>query len=210
MTLPAAHPTKKIGEDRVVDVFFDFASPFSYLAMCRLPGIAEQYQYRLIYHAFNVADAKKAAGNYGPSNRDVPAKLAALSSDLKRWAKKLQVPLQFPPRYQCDAWNIGCLLASDRGDERVYTREVYARIWGRGVDPEDANQLSEVSSAMGWPASDLEDYVVMPEARKRYLAECEKCHAEGVFGAPIMRIGEELWWGNDRLSFVEQWMSDNG
>ena len=203
----AVLPAKQMGTDRVADVFFDFASPFSYLAMCRLPGIAEQHQYRLVYHTVDVTEAKVKAGNYGPSNREVPAKLAALTSDLKRWAQRLDVPIKFPPRYQCEVWNIGCLLARDSGIEREYTREVYSRIWGQGIDPEDSNQLLEVSKTLGWPASQLKDFVESAEARERYLVECQQAYVEGVFGAPIVRIGQEVWWGNDRLSFVERWMS---
>ncbi len=199
----------QLDADRSVEFFFDFASPFSYLAACRLPGIAKKHDYNLIYRPIDVILAKKTAGNYGPSNREVPAKLTALKKDLERWANRIGVPLQFPPKYQCEVWNIGCLLARDRGKAVEYVHEAYLRIWGEGRDPTDTEQLSQVSQAMGWGENELGSFVKSPGAHERYQAEARKSFEKGVFGAPIVRIGSELWWGNDRLNFVEEWMSQH-
>src|SRR3546814_3604932 len=79
-----------------IDFYFDFISPFSYLAQLRLPEIARRHGRALAYHPIDIPEAKIAAGNYGPSNREVPAKIKVLTADLQRLGRRYDVPLTFP------------------------------------------------------------------------------------------------------------------
>ena len=68
-------------------------SPFSYLAHVKLPDLARKYDLSVAYHPMDIPQAKMAAGNYGPSNREVPAKIKVMLADLKRWAKHYDAAL---------------------------------------------------------------------------------------------------------------------
>ena len=69
---------------KVLDFYIDFTSPFTYLCNIKLPDLVAKYCYGLNYHPIDIPTAKLAAGNYGPSNRQVPAKIRALLQDLNR------------------------------------------------------------------------------------------------------------------------------
>jgi len=194
-------------DGRVIEFYFDFASPFSYLAQARLPEMAERYGYSVQYRPIDVVEAKREAGNYGPSNREVPHKLAVLSADLRRWAKRYGVPLEFPPQYGCARWNIGCLMAIDRNQAREYLRAAYHRIWGCGADPGNDAQLGSLALELGWEPEEFLQFIDSPVALDRYRQLNKAAFRSGVFGVPLMRIDDESWWGNDRLFLMEEYIA---
>ncbi|MFM0415770.1 MULTISPECIES: 2-hydroxychromene-2-carboxylate isomerase [Paraburkholderia] len=189
-----------------LDLYFDFISPFSYLAHIKLPELARQYGYTISYHPIDIPTAKIAAGNYGPSNREVQSKMKVLLADMHRWAARYDVPLTFPKGFKGERWNIGVLYADKKRDTEAYVTETYHRIWGLGINPSDEGQLGEVAEKMGWNVAEFLAFVSSPEGQTAFRKSCVEAHARGVFGAPIMMVGEEVWWGNDRLMFLEDFM----
>ncbi len=194
---------------KTIDFYFDFLSPFSYLANTQLPKLTKRYGYAVAYHPIDIPQAKIAAGNYGPSNREIPAKIKVLLADLERWAKKYNVPFAFPKILQVEPWNVGTLYATERGDVDQYVERAYAVIWGQGVDPTDTAELRKVADSLGWDTDEFMTYVESASARSAYRKGCVEAHRRGVFGAPIMMIGDQAWWGNDRLMFLEDYLQEH-
>lgn len=192
---------------KTVGFFLDLKSPFSYLAHTRLPQIAKDHGYAIEYCPLDITAAKLAAGNYGPSNLEVPAKLRVLTADLHRWAARYRVDLVFPKSLQCESWNIGVIYAIEKDAAAAYVTEAYRRIWGRGIDPSDQAQLGEVAQEMGWDSQDFLTYVHSSRGRSAFLKRCVAAHSLGIFGVPMFKIADEYWWGNDRLMFVEEHMA---
>lgn len=193
--------------DKVIDFYFDMVSPFSYLAHLKLPEMADRHGYTIAYHPIDIPQAKIAAGNYGPSNREVPAKIKVMAADLNRWAKSYGAPLVFPAGFDCSRWNIGTLFASERGAARKFVAEGYARIWGKGIDPADEAELRAAATAAGLDADQLAEYTASSLGRTAFRKACVDAHQRGVFGAPLMFVGTEVFWGNDRLHFLEEYIS---
>lgn len=194
---------------KTIDFYFDFLSPFSYLASTQLSDLASRYGYTIAYHPIDIPQAKIAAGNYGPSNREIPAKIKVLLADLGRWAKKYGVPLVFPKNLQVEPWNVGTLYAAERDDVEQYVERSYHAIWGQGIDPTDTAELRKVADAMGWDTDEFMAYVESTAARSAYRKGCVEAHHLGVFGAPIMMIDDQAWWGNDRLMFIEDYIKEH-
>src|SRR3546814_11538099 len=71
----------------------------------------------------SIPEAKIAAGNYGPSNREVPAKIKVLTADLQRWARRYDVPLTFPSSFECGGWNTAAIFAARHGAAEGFVRE---------------------------------------------------------------------------------------
>ncbi len=109
-----------------IDFYFDMMSPFSYLAHTQLPELARKYGLSVNYLPMDIPQAKIAAGNYGPSNRDVPAKIKIMLADLKRWAAHYDVPFAFPKSLEVEPWNVGVLYANDKGQAEAYVDAAYA------------------------------------------------------------------------------------
>ncbi|KTE22749.1 MULTISPECIES: 2-hydroxychromene-2-carboxylate isomerase [Sphingopyxis] len=193
----------------VIDFYFDFISPFSYLAHVRLPAMARAHGRTLAYHPIDIPEAKIAAGNYGPSNREVPAKIKVLMADLGRWADRYEVPLAFPASFECSEWNIAAIYAAQCGAAEAFVADGYRRIWGIGIDPRDDQELRAASSTAGLDPDEVTAFVTSGEGALRYREARSKAYARGVFGAPMMFVDDQIFWGNDRLDFLEGYLRLN-
>lgn len=193
---------------KTIDFYLDFISPFAYLASFRLPGIARQFGARIAYHAIDLTAAKRAAGNTGPANREIPPKIRYLMADLRRWAKRYGVPLVPPSGFDSATANRGLLWARGKGREEAYVRAVYDAIWGRGANPADLRVLRSAVEAAGLPGDEFEKAVDSGELKAAYEEVNRQAQARGVFGVPIYIVDDEMFWGNDRLDFLEEYLRE--
>lgn len=134
---------------KTIDFYFDFISPFSYLAQVKLPDLARRTSCKIEYWPIDIPEAKIAAGNYGPSNREVAPKIKVLMADLERWAAKYGVPLAFPASFACADWNCAALYARSQGRAEAFVSAAFRRIWGLGIDPRDQNELRGCAEDVG-------------------------------------------------------------
>ncbi len=188
-----------------IDFFFDFLSPFGYLANAKLPGIAKKYGAAIHYHPIDILLAKLAAGNYGPSTREIPAKARYIRQDRLRWAARYQVPMVAALNgTRTPRMNMGVFYAARAGMTEVYVNAAYHQVWGVGADPEDDAVLAALAREFGWDAQAFLAYVNSPQAGEEYAQSRREAHGRGVFGAPIMIVDDQMFWGNDRLDFLEK------
>ena len=192
---------------KVIDFFFDFMSPFANLAHSQLPELARKHGYELRYRPIDLPAAKLAAGNTGPPNVSMPIKLRYLRKDLDRWAERYKIPISFPPSLKSELANKGVFFAEAKGQCEDYVRHVWSHSWGEGQDMSSEELLAEIASELRWEPDAFLAYVHSEEAEDAYRLSNEEAHSRGVFGAPIMMIGEEMWWGNDRLFFLDEYLS---
>ncbi len=190
-----------------LEFFFDFMSPFAYLAHRRVTELARQYGRELRYVPMNLPAAKIAAGNTGPSNREIPVKLRYLMQDINRWAALDDMPVAFPVSLDSDRMNRGTFFALDRGDAEAYLAACFERGWGEGADISSDETLATVAASLGWSPDEFLAALETAEIEQRYAAANEEAHRRGVFGVPSFFVGEEMWWGNDRLHFIEQYLA---
>jgi 2-hydroxychromene-2-carboxylate isomerase len=189
-----------------IDFDFDFISPFSYLAFQRLPGLAARYGRGVACHVINLAEAKLLGGNTGPTSRDQPLKRRYNQKDKERWARRYGVPIENPKSYDPNRINKGTFFADDRNATHAYVACAWRKVWGEGGDMADERLLADVAGHCGWNVAAFLDFTLSREADDRYRAATLAAHQTGVFGVPMMVIGEEMWWGNDRLDFLEEFL----
>lgn len=189
---------------RTLQFFFDLLSPYAYLAHARLPALAERHGLTLDYQPVDLARLKVLAGNTGPGNRDIAIKHRYLRQDLRRWAEFYGVPFCPPAGYGSARINAGALYARDRDMCRPYVEWAWGGIWGEGRAMDDNALLREAAARFGWPEREFTGFVASPEAAQRLAAGTRAAHDAGAFGVPTMRLDNELWWGNDRLEFLER------
>jgi 2-hydroxychromene-2-carboxylate isomerase len=190
-----------------IDFYFDFISPFSYLAHQRLPDLAARHGYALSYHAASLTGLKTLAGNTAPRVTMIPLKLRYLRADQQRWAVRYGVPIKPPEGSHDSSWlNRGFFFADDRGQQRDYVINVWNKLRRDGRDMVDVKLWREIAGELGWAANEFVAYIRSEASQQRYDAETQKAHERGVFGVPTMLVGEEMWWGNDRLDFLEEYL----
>jgi len=184
--------------------YFDFASPFSYFALQRIPDIARKHGRALHYIPVDLAELKQRTGNTAPPARTMPIKIKYMKEDQRRWAKRYGVPIATPAHYNSTLLNKGAFFAIDRGKPEEYLRFAYRRVWGEGASMIDEAMLNETVQHCGWREDDFFAFIASPEAEQRYRQATREAHEAGVFGVPAMLTDGEMWWGNDRFDFLEE------
>ncbi len=182
----------------MIHFYFDFLSPYAYLAHCRLQR-TDLHGRKLAYHPVDLAWIKLRAGNTGPSTREMPLKLAYARTDLQRWAKQYGVQLIPLRSYTSDRINRGTFFAVDRKMEADYVRSAWQTVYGLGRDMSSDETLTDIALSLAWDSRAFLAFVESNEARARLEKSNVDAHEEGVFGVPTMICGKNMWWGNDRI-----------
>ena len=191
---------------RSIELYVDLLSPFSYLALQRLPALAARFGYDVDYQVIDLKEAKRLAGNSGPSTRDIPIKLRYAKIDQKRWAARYGVPITTPAHYDLSRINRGFSFAKARGQPRDYLLLAFHKVWGEGSSMIDESMLRDVAAQLGWDAEEFLRFTLPGEADGPYQAATLAAHKRGIFGVPTIVIDDQMWWGNDRLDFVDEYL----
>lgn len=193
---------------KTVDFYFDFLSPYAYLAAHRLTDLAEAHRDRATFvpHVIDLVAARFKAGNNGPFNRDQPAKMKCLGQDLKRWAARYGLEMGFPQGFDTARLNRGYLHAQQKGKGAYYMKAAFAAVWAKSGNPTDEALQRRVAEEAGLPASELLAAMDAPETLAVYARENEAAQARGIFGVPIFTVDDQIYWGNDRIEFLEDYL----
>ncbi len=191
---------------QTVDFYFDFMSPYAYLASTQVPALVEKHRSRAAFqlHAIDLWAARLAAGNDGPSNRTVPRKAACLMADVARWARRYRVPLGAPRAFDAQRLNRAFWVARGRNRALPFMTSAFRLVWGESGDPTSPLLQKAAALAAGLDADEVFVQADSPEIKALYEAENLRAQSRGVFGAPFFIVGSEIFWGNDRIDFVEE------
>ena len=194
--------------ERTIDFYFDFISPFSYFAFHRVPALASRHGYRVAWHVIDLAETKRLAGNTGPTSREQPLKRRYNQHDKDRWAARYGIPIVNPTTYGPDRLNKGKYFADDRGATEAYLACAWRKVWGEGGDMAGDAILRDAARQCGWNEETFLAFTQSPEADERYRQGTRAAHERGVFGVPTMMVGDAMWWGNDRLDFLAEFLEE--
>lgn len=180
----------------VVEVFFNYRSPYCYLASRRMWALEDQHGARLRVRPLGGWDGRS------PPER-VKQKLLVVRQDCARWARRFGLPfVPPPPATDPTRAAAGALLALERGLIRPYTIAVMHAAWGEGQDIGQPELLCNAGELAGLPRAELAAALDAPERLATLAGNAAEAAQRGIFGVPTFAIGEELFWGQDRLDFV--------
>lgn len=189
-----------------VEFFFDFGSPASYLAWTQMPRIARETGAELVLRPMLLGGVFKATGNASPVS--VPAKGRWMMGDLARWAQRWGVPFAFNPAFPINTLTLmrGAVGLQLREPARLaaYGDAVFNALWRDRRNLGDATVVAQVLAEAGFDAAAFEAMVADPAVKAALIANTEEAVARGVFGAPSCFVGEQLFFGQDRLDFVRE------
>lgn len=191
---------------KFVEFFFDVGSPTTYLAWTQLPRIAADADAELICRPMLLGGVFQATGNASPAN--VPAKGAYMNVDIERFAKRYQVPYQHNPHFPINTLMLmrGAVGVQLRMHERLadYLRAVFDAMW---VHPKNLNDPKELAATLhhaGFDPAEMMALVGDPQVKDTLRHNTDEAIRRGVFGAPTMFVGEQMFFGQDRLDFVRE------
>jgi 2-hydroxychromene-2-carboxylate isomerase len=187
-----------------VEFFFDVGSPASYLAWTQLPSLCAKAGAELVYRPMLLGGVFQATGNVAPGS--VAAKGRYLNDDLGRFAKRYGVPLVINPFFPIITLMLmrGAAGVQMRMPERFddYLRGVFKALWIEPVDLNDPALTAKALNNAGFDPAEIMGLVNDAEVKAKLRATTEEAVARGVFGAPTMFVGDEMFFGQDRLDFV--------
>lgn len=192
--------------DKVIEFFFDFGSPTTYLAHTQLPRIAAQAGAQLVYRPMLLGGVFKATGNASPVS--VPAKGRWMGGDIARWAQRWGVPFSFNPHFPINTLTLmrgaaGLQLRQPKTFTR-YADAVFNAMWAAPRNLGDAATLAALLAEAGFEPEAFMALVADPEVKARLVANTDEAVARGVFGAPTCFVGPQMFFGQDRLDFVAE------
>jgi 2-hydroxychromene-2-carboxylate isomerase len=191
---------------RTVEFYFDFPSPYSYLAHTQLPKIAADHGATLVYRPFRILELMTIVGNR-PTTIECRNKGKYAGADLQRWTQRYNVEFARNPYAKSldfAALDRGALVAIEDGRGADYVTAVFAAIWGRPADLSQRSVLIDTLERAGLDASALVERANTEAVVARLDAETKAAAERGVFGAPTMFVGNQMFFGNDRLDFVAE------
>lgn len=186
---------------KTVEFFFDFVSPYSYLANSQLDSLQADISLRPMH----VLSVMKAVGNT-PTTVTCAAKGRYAGADLARWARRYGVEVKRPDmRAMNNAACARAVLAAPSSEiARQITTALFNACWRDGQTLTTTAEVLCVLEAAGIETASLAGQIDAPETLERLEKNNQEAVDRGVFGAPSFLLGDSLFFGNDRLDFVRE------
>jgi 2-hydroxychromene-2-carboxylate isomerase len=187
-------------------VYFDFVSPYAYVAWQMLPAIAARHGRSLVPVPVVFGALLAEHGTLGPA--EVPAKRSYLLKDVYRKAHRAAVPFVLPPTHPFNpllALRVASL-PMDEGSRRKLVDALFTATWGNGRGVESPEAVAHAASAGGLDGDALVRAAQAPEAKARLRAQTDEAIAADVFGVPTVAVDGELFWGVDSLEALDAFL----
>ncbi len=190
---------------KTFDFYFDFGSLASYLAHTQLPKICADTGASVNLLPMLLGGVFQATGNASPMS--VPAKGRYVYTDMKRFADGYGVPLNMNPHFPIITTTLmrGATALQMRSDAQLqtYMDAIYQAIW---VDAQNMNEPAVVGAVLAQAGFDPVALVAMANeqtVKDQLKSVTMRAVERGVFGAPTFFVGEQMFWGQDRIEFVK-------
>ncbi len=188
---------------RTLEFYFDYGSPYSYLADTQVEAIAKRAGAKLERKPMLLGGVFKATGNASPMT--VPLKSKWTATDLPLWARHYKVPFQRNPFFPVNTLALmrGAAAAQIDGLFERYHPAIYKAMWVDGCNLNDIKEVAAILSGVGLDAQKFGNRIQDQGVKDRLKATTDEAVERGVFGAPTCFVDGTLFFGNDRLHFVE-------
>ena len=188
------------------EFWFDFGSSASYLAWTQLPALEAATGAKAVFKPMLLGGIFQATGNQSPVS--VPAKGKYIWADFERFAKRYGVPFRMNPYFPIITllFMRGAIALQTKGDARFtdYCKTVFNAIWVEALNMNDPATAAKALGKAGFDAQALVALAGEQTTKDALKAATQAAVDRGVFGAPTFFVGDQMFWGQDRLDFVRE------
>ena len=198
--------------DAPIEFWFEFSSPYGYIASQLVPGLEARVGRRIAWRPFLLGPVFKATGQ--APLVDIPMKGDYSRRDFARSARFHGVPFAMPPKFP-----IGTVAAvrafywleqRDAGQARALADRLYRAYFAEGRDIGEAATVVRLATEVGVDAAALEAALQDPAVKDLAKRHVDSALARGVFGSPFFIVDGEPFWGCDRIPMLEAWIARGG
>jgi 2-hydroxychromene-2-carboxylate isomerase len=199
-------------EDRAlahIDYYASLNSPWTHLGSSRIEALAAKYKATMRIYPVDFGTVFAGSGGL-PLPKRAPQRQAYRLMELRRWKEVLGVPINIEPKHfpSSEALTAPCVIAlrETQGDAPAIklAHRVLKAVWQDELNPGDPATLARLITEIGLDADAVMKLGAEPRWTERRTADTHAALARGVFGAPSYVINNEIFWGQDRLDFVER------
>ncbi len=191
------------------DFYFDFGSPAAYLAFTQLPKLQRETGSTAIYKPMLLGGVFQATGNQSPAT--IRAKGKYTFTDFSRFAKRYGVPYNMNAHFPINTLMLmrGAIGLQRTNPEQflAYCDAVFKAIWVDSLNMNDPVVLGEALSSKGFELAALMALCGEQATKDALKAVTEEAVSRGVFGAPTFFVGDQMFWGQDRMDWVREALS---
>lgn len=189
-----------------VEFYYDFSSPYTYIASTRIEKICEdngaelEWKPFLLGGLFNDTGVKPAI--------EIGNKFAYIKQDTEDSARHYGAEFKFPAIFPLNSVKAmrGAFAAAEKGKLTEYNHELFRLYWTEGWDLSKDDVLKKAVAGVGLDPEWFILRIVEQDIKDRLRYETSTAAARGAFGAPTIFIGEKMFWGNDRLDYVDDYL----
>ncbi|HVG57062.1 MAG TPA: 2-hydroxychromene-2-carboxylate isomerase [Hyalangium sp.] len=193
---------------KTLEFFFDYASPYSYFASAQVEAVAHRTGAELRWRPFLLGAVFKATGNVPPIS--TANKAAWLIRDVQAWANHLGLPpFRMPESFPINSLKANRLglVAAEQGRIVPFSHAAFRAAFADGKDLNDPQVLAELARGAELSPEQALAKSETQEIKDALRRNTDEALERGAFGAPTFFVGDELFFGNDRLMFVESALS---
>jgi 2-hydroxychromene-2-carboxylate isomerase len=188
-----------------VTVYYALQSPWTYLGWARLRELVARSGAIAHYRPIQIAPVFEASGTLMLAQRPRQRQAYRLM-ELRRWREHLGVPLNLQPKHfpvdEALAARMAIAHRQRGGDIAAFSQALMTAVWAEERDLADRATLLQIAREQGADGPTLLEATEQSAVREEYDANTRAAIDQGVFGLPTFVIGDELFWGQDRLDFV--------
>jgi 2-hydroxychromene-2-carboxylate isomerase len=193
---------------RIIEFFFDIGSSYSYLASTQIDGVAARTGVPVKWRPFLLGAVFKATGNDLPIK--LPPKARWMVGDMALWAKHYGIPVRVPSRFPMvtlRAQRALCAVERLSPDALpTVAKALFHAYWADDQDPTADDTIAAAARGADIDPAPILAAIDAQETKDLLRATTDEAVKRGAFGAPSMFVGETLFWGNDRLPLMEEFL----
>lgn len=203
----------QINTARKIEFWFDFSSGYAFFAAQEIEALGKRTGRQVLWRPFMLGAAFKHTGAKGLSSTPMKAEYAL--HDWERIARLQKLQFRLPPGHPYVALAATRAFywiedAKSAATAARFAQRMFEEYFHNGLDTNNADAVADVAVELGCGRQDVVDGISSPEIKSITRAHCDDAIARGVFGSPFFFADNEPFWGWDRMTMMEDWITSNG